>query len=311
MVIVIGGIVSLIASALWTTYVSDFLCVAQPWLLTIGIDLVFVPLIVKNFRIFLLFRNISSLKITVISNWQLLLFVSILLIPDIVTMIVWSAVFIPHALQVETNPYAGYYWYSVCSSTSDKITTLPTLTLYDTAFVATLGVYKGVLLLSGIIVTYLLRKVPSAFNEGRYLGYAIYNLAFCLVLLLAIWQAVAPSQYLFATIAREVVILWAILISVGVIFVPKIYFVLTNRKSDLRGSIRQHGTRSAVDTDNVDTTNTTTGAGDQLPSLKLQAIEAENAQLREQLRDAMDALRGALKEEENQESSTSASVSKK
>jgi len=247
-----------------------------------------------------LFRTTSSLKITVIPTWQLLLYLGVFLIPDIVILVVWTAAFTPQALLVTPNRYFLSDWYSVCSSSGLTTVVTPTDNTIDTAFVAALGAYKGALLLAGMIITFLLRKVPSEFNEAKYIGYAVYNLAFCILLLLIIWRALPISQYFFSAIAREVVILWALFISVAFIFLPKMYFVVTGRKSDLKGGIARGTTRTRSAVSDADTAgNTGTESGD-MPSLKLQALEAEVQQLRAEL--------AALKNDNAE--SKSASVSK-
>jgi len=277
--ILIGATFAFISCALWTSWQSDEICLAHPILLVLGLDMFLVPLIVKNFRLLILFRRAASLKVSIMPVWHLVVFVGALLVPDIVTLIVWSAAYPQRAVLVQPNLYFAVNWFTFCSSTPNPTARTISFSTADIAFVGTVGAYQGALLIVGIVITFLLRKVPSEFNESRYIGYAIYSHAFCLLLLLIVWQALPLQEWYFAAIAREVVLLWALFVSVSLIFLPKIYFVLTNRKSDLRGSIRS----------SLNKTTGTTGISDAssfdqpMPSLKVAALEAENAQLKNQV----------------------------
>lgn len=77
------------------------------------------------------------------------------------------------------------------------------------------------------------------------MGYAMYNLALSLLLLLIIWLALGNLREV-AMIARIVVLLWAVFISVAVLFFPKVYFVLTGAKATLRRTTEnsRNGTQS-------------------------------------------------------------------
>ena len=77
------------------------------------------------------------------------------------------------------------------------------------------------LLLTCLPTTTQSPQVPSNYNESKFIGYAVSNLALCLLLLLVIWQALS-SSFLTAMLAKEVVLLWAISFSVAILLLPKV-----------------------------------------------------------------------------------------
>lgn len=181
LIILLGSILSFASMGLWTTKVASWSCNLQRWLLALGLDLFLIPLLVKNLRVLLLFKQVKNFKVKIIPNWVLLVGVGAGLLPDLLVLLVWSIGYPQRAVLVQpVDFWASLDFYFCTSSGITKSTTIPTTTA-DVAFVATLGAIKGAIILAGIIVTFLLRKVPSEFNESKYIGYAIYNFALCLV----------------------------------------------------------------------------------------------------------------------------------
>jgi hypothetical protein len=57
---------------------------------------------------------------------------------------------------------------------------------FETGFNAVLAMSKIVLLVIGMYVTYQIRKVPSHFNESKWLAWTLYNVSFFFMLYNAI-----------------------------------------------------------------------------------------------------------------------------
>lgn len=214
LLILIGAVSAYVSLFFQTLTLNDTFCRLHPWLLVLGLDSIIIPLLIKNVRIYRIFKAAEQLD----SNARCLsvggLFATYfgLLAFVVVVLIVWTAGWTPVALIISDDPLRPYYNRYTCTSPSNA----------DTVFIGILGAYQAVLLLAGIVLTFLLRKVPSEFNEAKYITYAIYNSFFCLIVLFVIWMAIPSSDFALAFIARSVVLLWAITISVLVIFIPKV-----------------------------------------------------------------------------------------
>lgn len=66
LLILIGALAAFISVPMWTLTVTDGMCIAQHWLLVIGLDLFLGPLLVKNWRIYSLFQAALKLKRNII-----------------------------------------------------------------------------------------------------------------------------------------------------------------------------------------------------------------------------------------------------
>lgn len=87
---------------------------------------------------------------------------------DIIVLIVWDVAFTPYAQLVQPDQYKLSLSYYQCSSTVPAGTSVETV---ETAFIATLGIYKGLQIIAGIVLTYLLRKVPTEYGDHRLLSW--------------------------------------------------------------------------------------------------------------------------------------------
>lgn len=87
----------------------------------------------------------------------MLVLVAILMVIDLIVLIVWHAAFTPIAVTVVPDPYRISLNYNICESqhTTDPVATAQ-------IFVAVLGAYKGLQIVFGLVLTFLLRKVRFA-----------------------------------------------------------------------------------------------------------------------------------------------------
>jgi len=229
--ILFGGLLSFVSLFFWSVWVTPATCIMHSWFIVVGMDLLLGSLLIKNWRIQRIFNAASSLKVTTITNFALLRAVGIILVVDLVILIIWHVAFTPTTELVVPNPYRPTLNYYLCTSTV-PVGLQPRTRPVDVeeGFIGALGAYKGLQLLAGVVMAYLLRHTPSAFNEAKYIGYALYNMFFCLILLLLIWQLIPSSELVLGHALRSIVILWGIAVSLGAIFIPKVYFVLTGAK---------------------------------------------------------------------------------
>jgi len=164
--------------------------------------------------------------------------------------------------RITVDPVKPAFDFILCGSSagSDKV---------QTAFIATLGSLKAVLLIISVFLSLAVRKQPSEFNESKTIAYAIYNQAFCMICLLAIWQAIPESNYELKYILRSFIILWGTTISLLVIFGRKIYYIIIgkNKAFHTARKSRSMGTSSRGEEK--------AHSSDSTPDLKLKSIQRD------------------------------------
>merc|ERR1711934_637053 len=85
--------------------------------------------------------------------------------------------------------------------------------------------YGCIVLLFGAVVSYLVRKVPSLFNETTLLAISIYNLGFLAAVVIPVYLVLLPINPFVAWIIRTVAILYAFTATVVVQFLPILFGV--------------------------------------------------------------------------------------
>ena len=200
------------------TLISDFMpvaslpssspasCAAYSWPLSTGFTLAVASLVAKTWRIAAIF-DAKRIKVRHIPDWKLGVPVLAAVLCDVLLNAIWLGAdpLLPTDFVSSSNPLVHY---TSCSSTH-------TLLWYALTFSL-----KGALLLYGVILASQVRNVPSAFNESRWIGLAVYNIAFCVVVVLVMLfmlNASPGSVYLI----RSLVVTWCVLLTVGLLLVPK------------------------------------------------------------------------------------------
>jgi len=159
-IILVGFLFGFTSTALWTDTVTTVSCNVQIWLLVLGYDLFIASILAKNYRVYLLFKDTSSLAQMNIPNWQLLLTVGVSMLPDLIVCAIWSGGFTPTALKILPDEYRLIESYYYCTSAPiGTYAAEPYVSTADYAFVGFLGAYKGLQTLVAVVLAFLLRKV--------------------------------------------------------------------------------------------------------------------------------------------------------
>ena len=196
-------------------------CVLRPVMLMISFTMTFVPLILKTYRVYRIFsaRILSPVRITdAILSYMLLGFVFV----DCIILACWIGIAAARPVPMLLSSPGLYTFEYHCSSQ------------YNTQFITGVVVYKGIILLIGLCLAYLTRKVPSLFNESRHIAQVFYVIA----------VVVATGYLLVTLIEGQPVVILAIqtivicLVSVMTacqVFLPKFYLLYTVADKDIRG----------------------------------------------------------------------------
>eukprot|EP01133_Synstelium_polycarpum_P004414 gene4414-5171_t len=207
-----GGIMTYLAVIVWVLPMSTGGCVARYWLLTLGYALLIGALVVKNFRIWIIFDN-PELKSVRITNPQLLPYVGIVIAILVVL------------LAVLTSDRVG-----LVVSTVDKIDNLGPYEVMEVCLTNATGVriiygilgVFGVLLLIGVFVSWKIRIVDiDEFNESRPIAnvlYSVFFIMFVMVSLLVTPQSINNKVIIICTSA-----LFITTSALAILFVPKFW----------------------------------------------------------------------------------------
>ena len=203
-------------------------CGFQPWLLGLSAISMIAALSVKNFRIWRIFR--FPLHVQKISNLELFVLWSGVMIPSVLILSVWTIVSTPTATMEERGGNDHY----VC--TTGGFTGTPGGMVFFFILVA----YGAFVLFLGAIVSILIRNAPSAFNETKLLAISIYNLGFLSAVIIPVYLVVNPLNPFIAWILRTSAILYAFTATLCIQFIPMIYgFVVTDKcKNNLKVNLQ-------------------------------------------------------------------------
>ncbi len=189
---------------------TESACSAFAWLINLGLEMTFVPLFLKMYRIYRIFSR-KKLKVVKITDTRLSVYGLILITFDILVMATWQGT---NPLRpIVTHVYSGVndQQYLQCNTT-------------DYTYVSLLGAEKAVLLLFGCVMSFSTRKVSGTFNESTSVAWSIYNTILATVILLPIIAFVnALGDTLIILVL--LMILWIGVSIYCFIFVTKMYAI--------------------------------------------------------------------------------------
>jgi hypothetical protein len=163
--LIVSGCAMMVASNYFSTlYATDSHCAAGYWLFFLGFTLTYGSLFTKTFRIWKIFSS-GKLVVQKIPTRELLNWVSLVLLADIIINAVWTGSGDIKAGYVQVDPWRPAKDYMTCSTSASAP--------YLAAHVA----LKGLMILAGMVLSYAVRKTPSLYNESVYIMISIYNIA--------------------------------------------------------------------------------------------------------------------------------------
>ncbi|KAN0033219.1 hypothetical protein ACTA71_002643 [Dictyostelium dimigraforme] len=201
--IVYGGII------LWVSELNDSVCNGRLWMVTLGFSTLIGSLVVKNFRIWLIFDN-PELKTVKITNYQLYPWVGCCLVINIILMSVLTSVGdLREVDATDIDSLGKYEFMKICKMNHSGASVLYTILAYF-----------GALLLTGVFVSWKIRIVDiEEFNESRAIAHTLYAISFCLFVIVPLM--ISPLEKQSETIILSVAGLFITTAAVLIIFVPK------------------------------------------------------------------------------------------
>ncbi|XP_068737850.1 probable G-protein coupled receptor CG31760 [Montipora capricornis] len=199
----------------------DNFCITRLWFRHIGFGLGFSSLLLKTWRISVIYRVKSAQKIS-LTDRQLLQRLASILALYVVYLLAWSLAKPSHVIDMKM---IGDVTFNDCS-----------IDWWDHAIL----IFEMLFLFWGIYVCYNVRKAPSAFNESRFVSWSIYNLT-VVTLLFKVTRIfigdLAGPDFLYLLEFFRVQLSVSVLL--GLVFVPKIVRVSKGRGDtfDTRGRV--------------------------------------------------------------------------
>jgi len=172
--ILIGCLFVFIGVILWAQNPTDNLCRTKIWLISLGYTIMLGNLLVKNWRIWLLFDN-PKLKRRVLTNFKLFPWVGGIMLVDILILALWNGLGDISATKKPGVDGLGKYEYlDVCTFNQKG-----DIMLYI------LLIFHGIMLLVGCFVSFKIKVVDiEEFNESKPISTTLYSIAFCLFIVI-------------------------------------------------------------------------------------------------------------------------------
>ncbi|XXQ38364.1 G-protein coupled receptors family 3 profile domain-containing protein [Plasmodiophora brassicae] len=205
-------------------------CYVTNILLSLAFSLSYGVLFSKTYRIARIFQK-GPLKVLVITHWQLIRYVGILVFLDVVILATW---FVADPLSRTRTDLPSYPdpsdpMRSIVSPFFESCTSKNM-----TTFVSVILIYKGIVTLGGVYLAYATSDVEiPALNDSKYIGMSIYCAGSLAVITLPILQYIDRSRpdarFLLSTLA----IISATTGQLCILFFPKMFAVMTGAHSTL------------------------------------------------------------------------------
>ncbi|KAM9971299.1 hypothetical protein ACTFIW_011276 [Dictyostelium discoideum] len=224
LLILFGCIVIFTGCILFSQSATDKTCQGRVWLLSIGYTIFLGSLLVKNWRVWLLFDN-KKLRKRSITNWKLYPWVAGILVVDVLILALWQGL---GDIRSESRIIgtAFYQYTNVCTNNDQG-----SIALYI------LLSFHGIKLLGTCFISFKIKLVDiEEFNESKPITTSVFLILFCIfTIILLIAPAPSPS-FLPSSPPQPIATLETIIcicsvtttaISIGLLFGDKIYFITT------------------------------------------------------------------------------------
>ncbi|XP_070573335.1 gamma-aminobutyric acid type B receptor subunit 2-like isoform X2 [Ptychodera flava] len=223
--IIIGGILcysSIFVIGLDSPSISDFafemVCSARSWLLAVGFTLAFGAMFSKTWRVHSIFTNLKMKK-RVIRDRKLFTIVCVLLLVDVVVLLSWEIRDPLKRVKVEARE-------EIDPEGDDNVFVIPVMqhceSVQMSVWLATIYVYKGVLMVFGCFLAWETRHVSiPALNDSKYIGMSVYNIVVACMIGAAL-SFVIKNDPNAAFGIISLFILFCTTITLCLVFVPKI-----------------------------------------------------------------------------------------
>jgi len=194
---------------------NKFICIFRPYILVLTFGLTFFSLLLKTFRIKVIFDKVNIQ----VKDSNLILYLCILLGFELILVTVWSFV---AGMEPEVKMVSKEMHYYICRNT-DKVGEIIQTSLI---------VINGLALVYGCYLAYKVKNVYSEYNESKVIGLSIYGIVICMIILMFIVNINGLDHTTLFLIQSLMIILSADIILVFM-FTPKLWKLHINILSEM------------------------------------------------------------------------------
>lgn len=209
----IGSILLLCSNFVNTLTQNNTTCSAQVWCLTLGFTIMYGAIFIRILRILYIFKSNKLTGRIVFTDQKLLMLLILLIFIDVLINLIWNFQNGMNVTYISVDIYRPYYDYNTCVSDAVSVT-------YAHISLA----YKFILIISGVICTFLGRNVPAQFNETT----SIFSAIYCAVIICSLgvpFVVTGVGGRTATVVIQSAGILLLVLSAVSFIFIPKLYYV--------------------------------------------------------------------------------------
>merc|ERR1711865_244704 len=238
--VIVGGVLLNLTVGLAGQAPSDALCGAQIWIGHIGYILLFVPLLMKLYRVAILFNNTKMKKLKMTAG-TLLKRMGVLLSIISAYLLFWT-LFAPSAAKLK---------YDGVMSLDSTVVTQTLACSSDTPVLGQVVIaFEFLILLWGVSLCVQTRGVSEDFAETKYIAFGIYNTTFvALICLILLFGFDSPPQT--TALVTGFGVFFATLVVELMMFVPKIIGVANGVETNIvQGMTKQSSMNSAPSNSN-------------------------------------------------------------
>ena len=215
---IIGGSYLLCVSCLMLLNENnDQNCAVRPWIFNLAFTACFAPLLIKAWRVHVMFNLNPLSKNKVISPRQLISYTAIFVVIDAVILAIvlnyekkYGATPQSSLEQTSNGAYSNVIY---CGYTK------------STAFYAAEISYKGLMILSACYLSFKIRRIAGTIAGSKSLLAIVYNVAFITGVILLINRSVKDvTQIVFIQVAG---ICFCVMLTLGLLILPPVYQLVT------------------------------------------------------------------------------------
>ncbi|XP_031561759.1 probable G-protein coupled receptor CG31760 [Actinia tenebrosa] len=210
-IILLGSILMYLEIVVLFPQAEELLCIVRLWLRHLGFGLAYTSLLLKTWRIAVIFRVKSAQKIR-LTDRHLLTRLAPILAVYLVYLLAWSLAASNRVLEHKDTQDRKFYECAV--------------DWWDHAIL----IFEVLFLLWGIRLCYNVRKAPSAFNESKFISWSIYNMFvvtfFLKIARLFITSVAGPDMNYLIEFFR---VQFTVSVLIGLVFIPKIFRIIKGR----------------------------------------------------------------------------------
>lgn len=273
-------------------------CFAVYWLLSIGFILLFGSMLVKTWRIHVIFST-KTFQVFQVPNKTVLLFLSLLVAIDAILLILWSTLSKVKSIELIVDEHRLNQNYNTCTSN-----------VVGTVFTWIIVGYKGLLIGYGAYLALRIRTVPmKIYDESKVIAFCIYNIGLSAIII-TILQATSPTGRYAVFGINSFLIIISVASTINSMLISKLEYIQKMRKS----------TGSSTNSSGMSTMNSTTSNNNQMSTFdtitdlkkKLNKSDKEYAALKrkfKQVKDENKKLLNIIKSKDQKEDTNDQSAS--